>query len=994
MGRFLRDFFQKTSITVPAVVLIFMFLYFQKYISLFIETFLMSDPISNASYLQLIIIIAFLWSTGFLFIKLIADKYVPTAAEYIFIFSSFLLLIYYRFNGNGLNWNMHLAIANRYFSVQYIELLLALVLFYFAFNALGWYLKRRTKQIAVKNFLVGDDPISTQAEDLVDFSPTVGKLTDILLSDKHPKSISIGLIGPWGNGKSSVIQMTKSTIESSEQFEKNEIIPIHFLPYLNHNENEIINEFFTLLSNALSPYNGRLSNQIVDYSQKLTDLYQNKSLSNFLENHITNFSQSSACELYENINKMLVETDKKIIVFIDDLDRLNQKEILQTLKLIRNTANFTNTFFVLAMDKQYVIKRLTEKGNILDTKFVDKFFQLEIYLPEIDSSILKQYFRAEMLREFKPAPTDLEFRLNAALLEPNLLFEDYVKNFRDVKRVVNQIKYDISLFQEDFSYLNLKDFINFTFFKLKFPQIMKQLNDSRGDFLTIDRIKGTYNLIQIQKDQKDLIIDVLHSISNESINSIGHLEKYQIYSEILNDKIEHKKSNEKIIRTDKILLIKTLAYLFGDDNIPQGPDSIKFANNFQMLIQQRIFTNFLKQSEFELLFTTERETLKAELLKIKQQGKEGQLIGRLGYFSTTDQHRLKRIIEYVILIYEMNAIENQYDIDIYKLIEKFAAELYDSLTILGIADYRKWLDENLFSSDLVSEETRIILISTIWKIKHINELWHLDEDYIIAKTVELYEKYLLNYNGALWKIDNFRSFNVYQGSKMIDNDKTNELLIDFWSRNDIELLCAQLTEIESFSNTSFKISDTVVQIFGSKEKYVQFVKTHKDHSLPKVNEFIELFELQRLVTFKFALEYDFVHSSLMKERIEKSYLQYGRENFIERERHEQVIIKITDTSLGYQFTAIPNYKEKYFLHSTIFENTFYLTINVMYEKIDRLLSDFIVDITTLHYGNPEPPVSLDVIAEGTRIHLTETDYIEFISIKPKPEEAIKFLNNK
>ena len=467
MGRFLRDFFQKTSITVPAVVLIFMFLYFQKYISLFIETFLMSDPISNASYLQLIIIIAFLWSTGFLFIKLITDKYVPTAAEYIFIFSSFLLLIYYRFNGNGLNWNMHLAIANRYFSVQYIELLLALVLFYFAFNALGWYLKRRTKQIAVKNFLVGDDPISTQAEDLVDFSPTVGKLTDILLSDKHPKSISIGLIGPWGNGKSSVIQMTKSTIESSEQFEKNEIIPIHFLPYLNHNENEIINEFFTLLSNALSPYNGRLSNQIVDYSQKLTDLYQNKSLSNFLENHITNFSQSSACELYENINKMLVETDKKIIVFIDDLDRLNQKEILQTLKLIRNTANFTNTFFVLAMDKQYVIKRLTEKGNILDTKFVDKFFQLEIYLPEIDSSILKQYFRAEMLREFKPAPTDLEFRLNAALLEPNLLFEDYVKNFRDVKRVVNQIKYDISLFQEDFSYLNLKDFINFTFFKLK-----------------------------------------------------------------------------------------------------------------------------------------------------------------------------------------------------------------------------------------------------------------------------------------------------------------------------------------------------------------------------------------------------------------------------------------------------------------------------------------------------------------------------------------------
>lgn len=993
MGRFLRDFFQNISITIP-VVIIFIFLYFQKHISLFIETFLMSDSTYNVWYLKLIVVIAFLWSTGFLFIKLVLNKYMPTPAEYIFISLFFLLVLYYWCNGNGLNWNLHSVVSNRYFSFQYIELVLLQLTFYFLFNAIGSCLKRCRKQGVVKNFLLGDDPISTQAEDLIDFSPTVGKLTEILLGDKHSKSISIGLIGTWGNGKSSVILMTKTAIENSKQFQRNEIISIHFLPYLNHNENEIINEFFTLLSNELAHYNGRLSNQIIDYSQKLTDLYQNKSLSTFLENHITNFSQSSAGELYQNINNMLVETDKKIIVFIDDLDRLNQKEILQTLKLIRNTANFTNTFFVLAMDKEYVIKRLTEKGNILDTKFVDKFFQLEIYLPEIDNSILKQNFIAEMLRPFTPSPPDLESRLRAALAEPNLLFGDYVKNFRDVKRIVNQIKYDISLFQEDFAYLNLKDFINFTFFKLKFPHVLKQLNDNRGDFLSIDRIKGTYNLIPVQKDQQDVMLDVLHTISNEPINSISYLDKYQVYNEILNDKKEHKTGNEKITRSDKVLLIKTLANLFGDENRPEGQDSIKFANNFQMLIQQRIFSNFLQQSEFEILFTKEKESLRTELLNIKQQGKEEQLIGRLQYYSSNDQTKLQRIIEYITIIYEMNAVENQYDIDIYKLIEKFAGELYDSLTAVGIADYRKWLDESLFSSDLVSEETRVVLISTIWKIKHVNELWHLDENYIAAKTVELYEKYLLNYDDSLWEIDNFRSFNVYQGSKLIDNDKTNELLIDFWSRNDIELLCAQLTEIESFSNTSFKISETVVQIFGSKETYIEFVKNHKDHSLPQVKEFIDLFELQRLISFKFALEYDFLFSSLMKKRIEKSHIQYGRENFIERERHEQVIIKITDTYLGYQFTAIRNYKEKYFFNSTIVDGAFYLTINVMYEKIDRLLSDFIEDIATLYHASPETPVILDVIEEGTRIELNNTDYIEFISIKPKPEEEINFLNNK
>lgn len=954
----------------------------------------MCDPTAPNVWLQLVVIIAFLWSTGFLIIKLIADKYVPTAAEYIFIFLSFLLFLFYRLNGNGLNWNLHLALTNSYFSVQYIELVLILLFFYFAFNAIGWYLKQQRKQAEVENFLVGDDPLSTTDDDLVDFSATVGRLSDILLGDKHPKSISIGLIGPWGNGKSSVIQMTKSKIDASEQFEKNQIISIHFLPYLNHNENEIINEFFTLLSNALSPFNGRLSNQIVDYSQKLTDLYQNKSLSNFLENHITNFAQSSACELYENINKMLVETDKKIIVFIDDLDRLNQKEILQTLKLIRNTANFTNTFFVLAMDKQYVVKRLTEKGNILDTKFVDKFFQLEIYLPEINSSVLKQSFIKEMLRPFKPAPADLEFRLKAALADQYLLFEDYVKNFRDVKRVANQIKYDLSLFQEDFAYLNLKDFINFTFFKLKFPDILKQLNDSRGDFLSRDPSKETYKLKTATKPSPNTAEDIMESMSNEAINSIEHLDKYQLYKELLLELKDNKTRNNKMSWADKVLLIKTMAHLFGEENNPEGQDSIRYTNNFQMLIQQRIFPHFFKQSEFEELFTAEKQSLKELLVKIHLAKKEEQLLARLDYFSTADEPKLKRIIEFVIIIYEMSGLSNQYNMDIYKVLDKFASELFEVMNLTDAEKYLEFLDQAIFSSNAVKEETKLILLSSIWKIKQFNELWHLEESYITEKTAELYEKYLLNADRQLWDVDDFSTFHIYQAAREIDKDKTSQSLRDFWSRNDIELLCAQLTDYEPNGVTRFKISDTTKQIFGSKEKYIEFVKTHKDNSLPEIQEFIGLFELQRLVSFNFALDYDFVRSPLMVKRVKTAKTLHSQERFIDPKRYQQVIVKITDTDLGYNFVAIPNYKEKYFFTFTIVEDIFYLTINVIYEKIDRILSDFIEDINIHYYASPVHAVSLDVIEEGTRIDLKGTDYIEFMSIKPKPDEQIKYLNNK
>ena len=992
MGKFLRDFFQNSNIILPAVV-IFIFLYFQKAINLLIETFLMSDPSYNTWYLQLIMMLAFISSLVLLFKKLITNKYLPAPAEYSFISLLSVLLLYYRFNWNGLNWNLHAVVENKWFSIKYIDLALVLLLFYYGFSYFNQIKKGMRQSMPVNNFLVSDDPISTSEQDQLNFRPIVGKLTTILLNDKHPKSISIGLIGPWGNGKSSVIQLVKNNIEISDQFIKNEIISIHFLPYLNHNESEIINEFFTLLSNQLSPFNGMLSNQIIDYSEKLTDLYQNKNLKSFLENHITNFSQSSACELYENINKMLGETDKKIIVFIDDLDRLNQKEILQTLKLIRNTANFTNTFFVLAMDKQYVIKRLTEKGNILDTKFVDKFFQLEIYLPEIENSLLKQFFIKEMLRPFSPAPADLELRLNSALMEPNLLFEDYVKNFRDVKRVVNQIKYDISLFNEDFSYLNLKDFINFTFFKLKFPEVVKHLNDSRGDFLTIDKIKGTYKLKEVPTDQKDIAEEVLYSFANESIGSIKHLDKYQLYAEVLSSASAHKNSNEKINHTDKVLLVKTMAHLFGDENTPEGQDSIRFSNNFQMLVQQRIFPNYFKQGEFEGLFTAEKHSLKNELLNIKLQGKAEQLIGRLEYFTSDDVDKLQRIIEYLTIIYEMNGKENHYNMDTYKLIEKFASQLYERLGAGGIAEYRKWLDQFLFSSDAVSEETKLILLSTIWKLKDLNELWQLEESYVIKKASELYKNYLSSYDAILWDVNNFRTANVYHGVKLINKNKINKILIDFWIRNSIELLCVQFTELDPFSNSAFRISDTVTEIFGSKDKFIDFVKAHKDNTLPQIKEFIELFDLLKVINFNYTLEYDFIISPLMLKKIGLSKDDTSREEYGQRKRHEQVIIKITDTDLGYHFAAEANYKEKYGFTFTISQNVFYLTINVRYEKIDSLLSDFIVDIMTLYYSSPDWVISQKIITEGMKIDLKGTDYIEFISIKPKPDGEIKYLKS-
>ncbi len=847
------------------------------------------------------------------------------------------------------------------------------------------------------NFLVGDDPLSKQEEDRLDHASTVGRLTEILLNEQHPKSITIGLVGPWGNGKSSVMQMIKSSIESSDPHKGGEIISIQFLPYLNHNENDIINEFFTTLSNEIAPYSGRLSSQLLDYSQKLTDLYQNKSITSFLENQVANFSKLSASTLYSDIDETLGRIDKKIIIFVDDLDRLSPTEILQTLKLIRNTANFRNTFFIVAMDKEYVVKRLREKGNILDTRFVDKFFQLEVYLPEIDNTVLKNYFIEELLKAnpLSPSPDNFTQLLDEALSSPLILFEHYVKNFRDAKRAVNQIRYDLSLYKEDFAYLNLKDFINFTFMKLKFPSVLKQLNDNMGDYLEIDKSQeGVYRLIKNEPAAENLTPEQINAqisdtLFTEEIANIKELKKYIIYQKILGGRKKNNKLGLKINRSDKKLLIKTLAFLFGEENHIESQDSIRYINNFQMLAQQRIFSNYFKQAEFEKLHAIGYELLKPELGQIEKDGKTPQLLDRLKYFASKDPEKLKRTIEYSVLLYENSALKGRYDNEIFRLINKFTEELHKLSE--DKQQYKDWINEAIFTNKSLKPEMLLNLVEAIWRNRHIEELWHFDQPQFASIAAKIYKNYMASYTIPATYDNNINNiYHAYNQVKDIAREEANETFKDFWQGKNIEFLCMLMTDLESALYTVFKISSFATEIFGSKSDFIRFVASHQDHGLESVKEFLAFYRLLEITGHSSALLYDFSKSKMMKKKVDANVSSSASGDFPHQSHAPQLIVKITDIELGGRFPSAVSYSNKFKAASFIFQEEFYLKIDILEENIDYWVSRIIDKLIALDSGHAAFDYQNTEIQENTKIYMSADNYIEFVSIKPK-QEKIKYI---
>lgn len=897
-----------------------LFFLYKNSIETFIEKFILTEPNFSNIFLDVFILVTIIIVSILLLIKILRDKYIPSYFE---IFSSFLLLFFICYYGTFKKWNvLKLNLFN--FQIKYLILIEIPILLFIFSIFYNWYQKKYNKPIPRLNTnqFISDDPVSKIEEDKLDSNKIANKLINILKNENHENSFTLGLVGPWGNGKSSVINFVKDYFNEKE--EKDTII-IHFLPYLNHNENDIINEFFILLSNELGKFSGKVSNQLMQYSKKLTSLYKDKNIFDFLENQITKIESTSANKLYTEINEHLKEIDKKIIVFVDDLDRLNEKEILQVLKLIRNTANFKNTFFVVAMDKEYVLSRLKSNNDILNSTFIDKFFQLEIYLPEIDNSILRNYFFDCLKNSILSTPDgSFKTQLIEAMSNSDNLFNDFVKNIRDTKRVINQIVYDYPIFKKD---IDLKDFMNFTYFKLKFPKYLRLLNDRKADFIYIDMQRGTYNLIK--KNDAEKQDDILDQLNKVKLYNVDFLSKYETTKakECLN-------SDLSINCDDRILLLKTLAYLFGEENTVPDGSSIKNETNFRMLVQQQIFTNYFTQTEFELLYDDGEKIDPMLLESLFSNDKLSQLIKGLKDFNTNEESKIKRTIQILIILFDKRVYYKLYGTELLALLEIYVQRQITTYKDRNI-EFSSWIKTNILDNEELSIETRLYLFSHLWKSRVDIKYWNISEDYINFKVIKFFEIYLASFQGKLWNVNDYDVYGVYHSIKDIGNLRTviNSTFIKFWNKNNIELLCAQITELEAFSKSQFKISDTAVEIFESKQNFIEFITKHKDNNLPPIKEFIDFFNLCEIVRHLNYVVYQFNVSILIKQKI-KSLLDSMNNQGYDRLDYSSQLFFVTNSQTLSSSIFNDLEQRNYYIKTFEYKGQYFI-IYTLDKKIDR-----------------------------------------------------------
>ena len=294
--------------------------------------------------------------------------------------------------------------------------------------------KHKSKQ---QILLMSDNPITSVEEDTLGRLSSADSLVNSILDYDTKNGLVVGLMGPWGIGKSSFINLSRN------RFKERSINIIDFNPWLFSDTDQLAEYFFKEISAQLRLKGGNfktIASVVEKYSDVLSPLALIPGVS-WLDRVLTAFKTSgkfvkSRYDSIENrrlaVTKALQKMDQPLVVVIDDIDRLSTPEIREIFKLVRLTANFPNIIYLLAFDRQRVEQALDESG-VPGRAYVEKILQVAYDLPDIPKSVSREQIFQELNKVINDVPeSDLDqdrwADVYLEIIEPN------ITTIRDVKR--------------------------------------------------------------------------------------------------------------------------------------------------------------------------------------------------------------------------------------------------------------------------------------------------------------------------------------------------------------------------------------------------------------------------------------------------------------------------------------------------------------------------------------------------------------------------------
>lgn len=246
---------------------------------------------------------------------------------------------------------------------------------------------------------VSDQPIEKVADDRLKRWTFAERIADTLATRHDPSSIVVGIYGPWGDGKTSVLRLMEIALR-----EHGNTIPVRFNPWFFGSQEQLLQGFFKTLAQKAGE---SLSTKTEDVGKLLEKYGSLLSIASLTVGGIVQIGAGDAAVsvgkalstieldiMKERLEKILQKSGKRIVIMIDDIDRLDRDEIHAIFKLVKLSAGFDRTSYVLAFDDEMVSSALGTKygdgGASAGRSFLEKIVQIPLHLPAADDIELRR----------------------------------------------------------------------------------------------------------------------------------------------------------------------------------------------------------------------------------------------------------------------------------------------------------------------------------------------------------------------------------------------------------------------------------------------------------------------------------------------------------------------------------------------------------------------------------------------------------------------------
>ena len=157
------------------------------------------------------------------------------------------------------------------------------------------------------------------------------------------------------------------------------------------------------------------------------------------------------------------------MIVIDDIDRLTPEEIRQLFRVIKAVADFPNVLYLLAFDREIVVKALTEKQELPGDQYLEKIVQVPVDVPAPDRTALQAMLSGRLDTILRDTPEELfdqNYWQNVYLGG----IDQFIATPRDVVRLANAISITYA-HHEIRGEVNAVDFIALEVIRLFHPNV-------------------------------------------------------------------------------------------------------------------------------------------------------------------------------------------------------------------------------------------------------------------------------------------------------------------------------------------------------------------------------------------------------------------------------------------------------------------------------------------------------------------------------------------